>query len=300
MVQIKEFRIVMPVSVEEYSIAQLYMVMRMQQNHTTSTEGVEVLEKRPFEDDVLGGKGLFTSKEYHLQSKVPSWLTTFAPADALVMKEQAWNAYPRCKSVIKCSYFTKFLLTIETIHRADNGMSENVHNLSEEQLAARQVEIIDIASAERDYWSFIVGRSSVDCSKFRSVRTGRGPLLEGWQDKCVPVMTAYKLVTVDAPYWGFGNRLEQAVLAGERALFLESHQNCFGWIDEWFGMTVEQMHNLEQKFDSSLNQKLGKPTLMESKEGLNHGCSLESEDIFKQRSQLNSEQHGLAVAAQDN
>lgn len=26
-------------------------------------------------------------------------------------------------------------------------------------------------------------------------------------------MTAYKLVTVDAPYWGFGNRLEQAFLA---------------------------------------------------------------------------------------
>lgn len=26
-------------------------------------------------------------------------------------------------------------------------------------------------------------------------------------------MTAYKLVTIDAPYWGFGYRLEQALLA---------------------------------------------------------------------------------------
>ena len=31
-------------------------------------------------------------------SKVPSWLTTFAPADALIMQEEAWNAFPRCKS----------------------------------------------------------------------------------------------------------------------------------------------------------------------------------------------------------
>ncbi|XP_040993124.1 uncharacterized protein LOC121239847 isoform X3 [Juglans microcarpa x Juglans regia] len=31
-------------------------------------------------------------------SKVPSWLTTFAPADALTMKEEAWNAFPECKS----------------------------------------------------------------------------------------------------------------------------------------------------------------------------------------------------------
>jgi hypothetical protein len=33
------------------------------------------------------------------------------------------------------------------------------------------------------------------------------------QEMCDPVMTAYKLVTVDAPYWGFGYRLEQAALA---------------------------------------------------------------------------------------
>ena len=26
-------------------------------------------------------------------------------------------------------------------------------------------------------------------------------------------MTAYKLVTIDAPYWGFGRRLELALLA---------------------------------------------------------------------------------------
>lgn len=31
-------------------------------------------------------------------SKVPSWLTTFAPADSLIMQEEAWNAFPKCKS----------------------------------------------------------------------------------------------------------------------------------------------------------------------------------------------------------
>jgi hypothetical protein len=35
----------------------------------------------------------------------------------------------------------------------------------------------------------------------------------GMQDMCDPVMTAYKLVTVDSPYWGFGYRMEQAALA---------------------------------------------------------------------------------------
>ncbi|XP_048234011.1 phosphatidylinositol transfer protein 1 isoform X3 [Ricinus communis] len=253
MVQIKEFRIVMPISLEEYQIAQMYMVMKMQQETTTSTEGVEVLENRPLEDDVFG-ECQYTSKVYRLQSKAPTWLTAFAPADALIMQEEAWNAYPRCKTVIKCPYFTKFSLTVETIHRDDNGQSENVHGLSKEQLASRQVEYIDIASAATDYWSYAIGSNSIDFSKFKSLRTGRGPLLDGWQDRCKPVMTAYKLVTIDAPYWGFGYRLEQALLAGERALFLESHRNCFGWIDEWFGMSMQQLRELELQSNSSLNK----------------------------------------------
>ncbi|KAK0605798.1 hypothetical protein LWI29_030810 [Acer saccharum] len=256
MVQIKEFRIVMPMSLEEYQIAQMYMVMKMQQQSSTGPEGVEVLENRPFEADVYG-KGQFTSKIYRLQSKAPAWLRTFAPADALVMQEEAWNAYPRCKTVIKCPYFTKFCLTIETVHKADNGHSENVHNLSKEQLAARQVEVLDIASTSKDYWSYAIGSSNIEFSKFKSKRTDRGPLLEGWQDRCNPVMTAYKLVTVEAPYWGFGNRVEQALLAGERALFLESHRNCFGWIDEWFLMTMQKLRELELQSDSTLNARIG-------------------------------------------
>uniref|UniRef100_M1CDT0 Phosphatidylinositol transfer protein n=1 Tax=Solanum tuberosum TaxID=4113 RepID=M1CDT0_SOLTU len=154
--------------------------MKMQQESTTGDEGVEVLQNRPFSDDEFGG-GQYTSKFYHLQSKAPSWLTTFAPADALVMQEEAWNAYPKCRSVVKSPYFSKFFMSIDTIHKADNGYSENVHGLSEDQLAVRQVEVIDIASAATDYWSYIVGRNNVDLSNFQSARCGRGPLLEGWQ-----------------------------------------------------------------------------------------------------------------------
>nr|GMD12493.1 phosphatidylinositol transfer protein 2-like [Ipomoea batatas] len=87
----------MPLSIEEYHIAQMFMVMKMQQQNTTGNEGVEILENRPFEDDGFG-QGQYTSKIYRLQSKAPTWLTKLAPEDALVMQEEAWNAYPMCKS----------------------------------------------------------------------------------------------------------------------------------------------------------------------------------------------------------
>lgn len=44
----------------------MYMVTKLQQKNTTSTEGIEVLESRPFEDDAYG-TGLYTSKDYRLQ-----------------------------------------------------------------------------------------------------------------------------------------------------------------------------------------------------------------------------------------
>ncbi|XP_048424883.1 phosphatidylinositol transfer protein 2-like isoform X2 [Pyrus x bretschneideri] len=286
MVLMKEFRIVMPMSLEEYQVAQTYMVMKMQEQNTNSTEGVEIVESKSFEDDVFG-KGHYSSKIYRLQSKAPSWLTTFAPADALIMQEEAWNAHPR---LIKCPYFTKFQLTVETVNRADNGHSDNVHGLSKAQLATRDVETVDIASSAKDYWSLIVGTNNTDFSQFTSTKTGRGPLLEGWQDTSDPVMTAYKLVTIDAPYWGFGNKLERALLLGERALFLESHRNCFSWIDEWSGMTVEQIreHERERHRNSEI-QELGRPTLVKTLEDIDQRLLPESEEILSgQRPQLST------------
>ncbi|KAK7846712.1 uncharacterized protein LOC136069229 [Quercus suber] len=92
-------------------------------------------------------------------------------------------------------------------------------------------------------------------------------------------MTAYKLMTIDAPYWGFGRQLEQAMLAGERALFLESHRHCFAWIDKWYGMTLQQIYELEQQNDSMLDERLAKPTLMIGNEHFD-GASLDSEGIY--------------------
>lgn len=291
MVQIKEFRIVMPMSLAEYEVAQMYMVLKMQQENTTSTEGVDVLESRPFEDNVFG-KGHYTSKVYSFQSKIPSWLTTFASADSLLLKEEAWNAYPKCKSVIKCPSLSKLLLTVDTIHVADNGKSENVHGLNKDQLSLRQVEVIDIASSVRDYWSYLVGSCNVDLSTFRSARTNRGPLVEGWRDRCNPVMTAYKLVTVDAPYWGFGKRLEQVLLAGERALFLETHGNIFAWIDRWYGLSVEKLRELEEQLYSKSNEGSMILIPLKDKDGFDRKCSLECKDA---NFQLKSEDQNFAL-----
>ncbi|XP_020108149.1 cytoplasmic phosphatidylinositol transfer protein 1-like isoform X2 [Ananas comosus] len=254
----------MPMTVEEYGMGLTYTVMKMEQQNTNSKEGVEILQNSPFEDQMLG-KGQYTSKVYHLQSKIPPWLKTFAPLSALTVEEESWSAYPKSKTVIKCPFFTKCSLTIETVNKADNGCSENVHGLNKEQLAAREVEIIDIASVSKDYWSKVIGANNVDLTTFKSERTGRGPLLKGWMDSCQPVMTTYKLVMMDAPIWGIRDRLEECLITGERALFLACHKLCFAWIDEWYGMTKEQLCELERQKDSLLKKRFQKSSKVGSK-----------------------------------
>lgn len=50
----------------QYEIALMYTIVKMEQQNTSSKEGVETLQNAPFEDEVLG-QGYYTSKVYHLQ-----------------------------------------------------------------------------------------------------------------------------------------------------------------------------------------------------------------------------------------
>ncbi|KAG7214296.1 hypothetical protein INR49_023184, partial [Caranx melampygus] len=94
---IKEYRIILPVSVEEYQVGQLYAVAEASKSETGGGEGVEVLVNEPYEND--GQKGQYTHKIYHLQSKVPGIVRALAPKGALEVHEKAWNAYPYCRPV---------------------------------------------------------------------------------------------------------------------------------------------------------------------------------------------------------
>ncbi|XP_075747148.1 phosphatidylinositol transfer protein vib isoform X2 [Rhipicephalus microplus] len=149
---IKEFRVVLPITVEEYQVAQLYSVAEASKNETGGGEGIEVIKNEPFEGkELLGGKynkGQYTYKIYHLESKVPPFIRMLMPKGSLAVHEEAWNAYPYCRTVLTNPDYMagNFTLCIETMHAPDNGTQENVHELPPEKLKIREVDVIDIAS----------------------------------------------------------------------------------------------------------------------------------------------------------
>lgn len=50
-----------------------------------------------------------------------------------------------------------------------------------------------------------------DPRHFKSAKTARGLLQEGWRDTQDPIMCSYKLVTVKFEVWGLQTRVEQFV-----------------------------------------------------------------------------------------
>ena len=204
---ITEFRITMPMTVEEYQVGMLYGVAKASLEETGGGEGVEVLQNEPFEDvPLLNGKykeGQYTNKVYHLESKVPSIIKYIAPSGSLKLAEVAWNAHPHyCKTVITNPGYMKdnFLLKLETVCKADKGESENVHELSQAQLNMRKVVHIDIANdpiAQGAGSEFVP--SEFTCTKSDPPR---GPLTGTWKETTTPVMTVYKLITVEFVWFG--------------------------------------------------------------------------------------------------
>ena len=225
---VKEYRITLPMTVEEYQVAQLFSVAEASKNETGGGEGVEVIKNEPYHNHpLLNGKfskGQYTYKIYRLESKVPSWMKMIAPTGSLEVHEESWNAYPYSRTVLSNPGFMKdnLSITVETFHIADRGHQENVHELDRKTLKDRQVVPIDIANdpvLTADY------KKDTDPKLFKSEKTGRGPLLsDNWRERSDPVMTAYKLVTVHFKWWGLQNKVESFIHGTEKRIFTNFHR----------------------------------------------------------------------------
>jgi len=252
MVLTKEFRILLPMAVEEYQIGQLYSVAKSSSQETSNGEGVEVIKNEPFKNED-GLEGQYTEKIYHVGSRLPGWVKAFIPGSALKLEEKAWNAYPYCKTVLKNGWMGEsFTFTIESRHFNDDGKQENVHNLTPDQLKKREVDFIDIAADKVDKKDY---KKEEDPSLVKSEKAERGPLVEGWKEK-KPLMTCYKLVTVEFKLFGFQGKVEKFLQTFERDLFLKFHRQVYSWLDEWYGMTVEEVRSFEAKTKQDLDSKL--------------------------------------------
>ncbi|XP_074640937.1 phosphatidylinositol transfer protein beta isoform-like isoform X2 [Tubulanus polymorphus] len=268
--KIIEFRVRLPMKVEEYQVAQLYSVAEASKAETGGGDGIEVLANHPIKEQpvpaLMDGytEGQYTHKIYHIENKIPSFLRKCSQKicgkGCFSFHEKAWNAYPYCRTVVTNEYMKdSFFLKIETLHKDDDGSSENVHNLTQEQLLNRKVVYVDIANDEvrpSDY------KEDEDPTIYTSEKTGRGPLKgKDWHKSVTPLMCAYKLVTYEFKWFGIGGTVERFIEGAEGRLFLNFHRQLFCWTDKWYGLTMEDIRAIEDKTQQELDESRQKPGL---------------------------------------
>ncbi|KAK9968799.1 hypothetical protein ABG768_003103 [Culter alburnus] len=269
MVLIKEYRVVLPCSVEEYQVGQLFSVAEASKNETGGGEGIEVLKNEPYEKE--GEKGQYTHKIYHLKSKVPGFVKMIAPEGALVFHEKAWNAYPYCRtslrllshlywSVLTNEYMKDdFMIKIETWHKPDTGSVDNVHDL--DPTTWKTVEVVHIDIADRSQVEPGDYKPQEDPEIFHSEKTGRGPLGPDWKKELLakpdaPRMCAYKLVTVKFKWWGLQTKIENFIHKQEKRIFTNFHRQLFCWIDNWVELTMEDIRRMEAETQRELEESI--------------------------------------------
>uniref|UniRef100_A0A1I7XJR2 Phosphatidylinositol transfer protein beta n=1 Tax=Heterorhabditis bacteriophora TaxID=37862 RepID=A0A1I7XJR2_HETBA len=222
-------------TVEEYQVGQLWSVAEASKAETGGGEGVEVLKNEPFDGvPLLNGqysKGQYTHKIYHLQSKVPTIIRKIAPKGSLAIHEEAWNAYPYCRTIL------------------------TAHSLAIDELAKRDVVHINIANDHEFLHSADVQPDTTP-GTFSSVKTGRGPLNGNWREVAQPVMCAYKLVTVHFKWFGLQKVVESYIHTQYPRLFSKFHREVFCWIDKWHGLTMDDIRAIEAKAQKELEDQI--------------------------------------------
>ncbi|KAK2910143.1 cytoplasmic phosphatidylinositol transfer protein 1b [Channa argus] len=245
----KEYRICMPLTVDEYRIGQLYMISKHSCEQSDGGEGVEVVKNEP-QIHPKHGPGQLTEKRIYLNSKLPSWAKAIVPRFFYVT-EKAWNFYPFTITEYSVSFIPRFSVRIETRFENNNGDNSNV--FGDTPTPAENVCFLDILSdpiPEKHY------KESEDLSHWQSSKTGRGPLQKGWRDNHKPIMCSYKRVQCSFEVYGFQTRTEDFIQKSIRDILLIGHRQAVAWADEWHGLSLDEVREYECTMQEKTNNKV--------------------------------------------
>ena len=71
------------------------------------------------------------------------------------------------------------------------------------------------------------------------------------------IMCAYKLCKVEFRYWGMQSKIERFIHdMALRNTMLRAHRQAWVWQDEWFGLTMDDIRDIERKTAEELKKKM--------------------------------------------
>ncbi|XP_034396539.1 membrane-associated phosphatidylinositol transfer protein 2-like isoform X2 [Cyclopterus lumpus] len=264
-----------PETLENYFFLNVPQQKKSRDESCGEGSGVEILENKPYTDGP-GGTGQYTHKVYHIGMHIPSWFRSILPKAALRVEEESWNAYPYTRTRYTCPFVEKFSIDIETYYKPDTGNQADVFNMSAVEKRQRTIDPIDIVTDPMLPYEY---KAEEDTRLFKSAKTQRGPLQDDWIEEYnnnpgkTPIMCAYKLCKVEFRYWGMQSKIERFIHdVGLRKVMVRAHRQAWCWQDEWYGLTMEDIRQLELETQLALATKMAQFSQAEEATEANGGA----------------------------
>lgn len=242
---IREYRILMPISVNEYRRGQCYMIARAELEATLEGDAILLMLNEPCYDQIYGS-GKHQIKRFYLSRHIPSWLQHVLPTTLFYVTEESWSYYPHfSRSIFTTKLIPQVRVEILCSYINDSGTTYNALGLSDVELSSRQVMVLDVVT---DKLKNKPKQDKCHLDGFRSENAGRGPFSQDWSKKFDPVMCSYKVIKSHVDFIGINTKAETAILDALREVLLKTHIEAVLWLDEWYDITEGELVQLEKTF----------------------------------------------------
>ncbi|OEH78336.1 phosphatidylinositol transfer protein beta [Cyclospora cayetanensis] len=178
--KIVEFRLVLPLTPEEYRRCQIFLVALAALETAEAQKATEGPPKAPMiqilasEDySANGEQGQYTHKRIDLVEKLPGWILKFVDPRSCAFEEKSWNAFPRLRTQYESAKFSKAKVSITSNHVSGVCTDDNATDLPPEKLRQRKIDLIDIVNDGS-------AGGVDDLRNWKSEKANFGPLLSDW------------------------------------------------------------------------------------------------------------------------
>ena len=249
-----EYRIKLPLPLDQYKIAQRHTTVEMSKEFTSLGEGVEILENIPCDPACLPNqsgpsrKGVTkvqrTSKRYY----IPSEVSAAVGLPNCILRESSFNGFPNLRTVVTAEAGTNGEFTIDTLCRKMDDPKDptNVFKLPQAILDKCSVMDIDIVN------------DLLPLNKDEDPKEVLG-LKDDWQGSLIPrlSMVVHKLVSVKSREANKETReaVNTLVMDSLRKVFTVFHRKLVCSQDRWTGLNMEDIRTMEQETKDVLDRK---------------------------------------------
>ena len=256
--RVVEYRIIMPLTVDQYYIGKGYMVNKVtREEKGEAGEGVEIISTERYTNEA-GALFQKSYKIYHFKSRLPSAVRWAIPDSYLHFHEKSINEWPHSVTANMIPGLADdFRLICESVHIPyvhGQPIPENPVDLPPEQLKNREVVYLDIVGSEVK-----PKPKEVDMNGFTAPELGiTKPLIAGppnskappkWTETFEgPMMCVVKVVKFHLKWFGLqglANKIVFSTLYPD--LFANTHRKLMHWHKEWSGWTLEQIIEYEKE-----------------------------------------------------